>query len=114
MDVGNELRQARQQAGLSREEIAQSTKIQLAKIEALEANAFGRLPDGIYLDGIVKAYARTVGLDPDVMVQRVHAERERQAGQGSDELAGASAAATAHDFSSPNASLAVCGPGRRP
>ena len=73
MSVGEELRQARQQAGLSREQVSQSTKIQLAKLEALEQNAFERLPEGIYLDGIVRAYARTVHLDGDALVERVRA-----------------------------------------
>ena len=35
------------------------------------AKRFKRLPEGIYLDGIVRAYARTVGLDDEAMVQRV-------------------------------------------
>ena len=44
MDVGRELREARLRAGLSREQISQSTKIQLPKIEALEHNDFTQLP----------------------------------------------------------------------
>jgi transcriptional regulator with XRE-family HTH domain len=84
MDVGTELQQARQQAGLSREQVAQNTKIQLAKIEALETGAFARLPDGIYLDGIVKAYAHAVGLDGGHMLQRVHAERALRASEAGD------------------------------
>ncbi len=79
MTVGNELRQARQRAGLSSEQVSQETKIQLAKIDALEDDAFERLPDGIYLDGIVRAYARTVGLDEAVMVQRVRDAVDRGA-----------------------------------
>jgi cytoskeletal protein RodZ len=68
MDVGAALREARLQAGLSREQVSNATKIQLAKIEALEANAFERLPEGIYLDGIVRAYAREVGVDGNALV----------------------------------------------
>jgi cytoskeletal protein RodZ len=72
MDVGGELRGARERAGLSREDVAQKTKIQLAKIEALETNAFERLPDGIYLDGLIRAYADEVGLDGRELVMRFH------------------------------------------
>jgi cytoskeletal protein RodZ len=68
MDVGATLREARQQAGLSSQEVSQRTKIQLAKIEALEANAFERLPEGIYLDGLIRAYAVEVGLDGSELV----------------------------------------------
>jgi len=74
MDVGTELKAARQRAGLSREQISQRTKIQVAKIEALEQNAFDRLPTGIYLDGIVRAYAHEVGLnDSDRLVSDARA-----------------------------------------
>ena len=78
MDVGTELRDARERAGLSREQIAQTTKIKVEKIEALEANAFDRLPRGIYLDGLVRAYAHEVGLDPDWAARRVRTSAEGQ------------------------------------
>lgn len=65
MRVGAELRQARERAGLSSEQIAERTKIQLYKIEALENDNFERLPDGIYLDGVVRAYAHEVATHPD-------------------------------------------------
>jgi transcriptional regulator with XRE-family HTH domain len=68
MDVGRQLRDARLQAGLSQEQIAEATKITLGKIEALEADAFEQLPQGIYLDGIVRAYADEVGLDGNALV----------------------------------------------
>lgn len=71
MNIGAELRDARQRAGLSPEQVSQRTKIQLAKIDALEANAFERLPDGIYLDGLIRAYANEVGLDGSEMVARL-------------------------------------------
>ena len=71
MDVGTELREARQRAGLSREQIAQRTHSELAKVEALEEN---RLPAGLYLDRIVRAYAYEVGLDdPDRLLREVRA-----------------------------------------
>ena len=43
MSVGAELREARERAGLSREDVSQGTKIQLAKIESLESDRFDRL-----------------------------------------------------------------------
>jgi hypothetical protein len=72
MSVGAELREARERAGLSREDISQGTKIQLAKIESLESDRFDRLPEGIDLDGLVRAYATAVGLDGSCMVTRMH------------------------------------------
>jgi cytoskeleton protein RodZ len=82
MDVGAALREARQRAGLSREALSQRTKIQLAKIEALEENAFERLPDGIYLDGLIRAYANEVGLDGSDLVMRLR--RDDAVGESAD------------------------------
>ena len=75
MSVGAELREARERAGLAREDVSQRTKIQLAKLEALESDEFDRLPEGIYLDGLVRAYATAVGLDGSCMVTRMHQQR---------------------------------------
>jgi len=75
MRVGTELREARERAGLSAEQIAERTKIQVHKVEALENGSFDRLPDGIYLDGIVGAYAREVAIKPEPLIERVHYER---------------------------------------
>lgn len=75
MRVGAELRQAREYAGLSSEQVAERTKIQLYKIEALENDNFERLPDGIYLDGIVRAYAHEVAVNPESLIERVRHER---------------------------------------
>ena len=69
------LRQAREQAGLSAEQISERTKIQLYKIEALENGDFVHLPDGVYLDGIVRAYAAELAIDPDPLIERLHRER---------------------------------------
>jgi transcriptional regulator with XRE-family HTH domain len=74
MDIGAELRQARQATGLSLAEIARRTKIAVQKLEALEANAFQHLPNGIDLDGIVRAYAREVHLDADAFGERIYRE----------------------------------------
>ncbi len=73
MIIGNQLRTAREARGLTRAQISSATKIQPQKIAALEEDAFERLPAGIYLDGIVAAYAREVGLDADALLQRVRA-----------------------------------------
>lgn len=80
MTVGTELKKARENAGLSPEQISERTKIQLYKIDALENNTFELLPQGIYLDGIVRAYASEVALDPERMVERVRLERGKLPG----------------------------------
>ena len=80
MTVGSELRRAREAAGLSAEQISERTKIQLYKIEALENDDFEKLPQGIYLDGIVRAYAHEVAIDVEPMVERVRVQRGRLPG----------------------------------
>ena len=80
MTVGTVLKQAREQAGLSAEQISERTKIQLYKIEALEEADFSRLPEGIYLDGIIRAYSREVGINSEAMVARARIERGKRPG----------------------------------
>ena len=77
---GAELKQAREHAGLLAEQIADRTKIKLHKIIALEEGDFDSLPQGIYLDGIVRAYAREVKIDAEPIVELVRLERGKLPG----------------------------------
>lgn len=79
-NTGRELRDAREQAGLSAEMVAQRTKFKLYRIVALDNGDFANLPEGTYLDAIVRAYALEVGIDPEQMVERVRAERGKRPG----------------------------------
>lgn len=69
MDVGSELRTAREQRGLSLHDISDRTKISMAVLGALETNNLERLPAGVFTRGFLKAYAREVGLDPIDIVE---------------------------------------------
>lgn len=77
---GAELRHAREHAGLVAEQIADRTKIKLHKIIALEQGDYDSLPQGIYLDGIVRAYAHEVKIDPEPLVEHVRLERGKLPG----------------------------------
>lgn len=59
------LREARQDKGLTLDDLARTTKISLRLLTALEAGDVDRLPAAIFTRGFVKAYAKEVGLDPD-------------------------------------------------
>jgi hypothetical protein len=74
MAIGPELRDARLRAGLSAKQLADRTKLKLEKIEALEKSDFEHLPRGIYLHGVVKAYAQEVGVDAKLAVERLREE----------------------------------------
>ena len=64
-DVGSRLRAAREARQLSLREIADTTKISVSALEAVEENDAARLPGGIFTRGFVRAYAAEVGLDPE-------------------------------------------------
>jgi cytoskeleton protein RodZ len=74
--VGNRLFHARQQAGLSLEEVAARTKITEFILEAIEHEQFGRLPGGCCRRGFLRAYAREVRLDAESIVRQYVAEFE--------------------------------------
>src|SRR6516225_2944171 len=70
MDVGAALRQAREQRGMSLEDIEKLTKIRVSILDAIETNRSDRLPQEIYVRGFVRAFAREVGLDRDDIAQQ--------------------------------------------
>jgi cytoskeletal protein RodZ len=67
-DFGGKLRQAREGRGISLRQIAASTKISVAALEALERNDISKLPGGIFSRSFVRSYAAEVGLDPEETV----------------------------------------------
>jgi len=67
---GRWLRQERELRDMSAAEIAASTKVGAAVIEALESGDEGRMPPRTYLLGYLRAYAGAVGLDADEVVLR--------------------------------------------
>jgi cytoskeleton protein RodZ len=66
--LGERLRLAREQAGLSIDDMSARTKIQLAILEAIERDEFERVPGGLFVRGFLRAYAREVGLEPEAIV----------------------------------------------
>jgi cytoskeletal protein RodZ len=83
--VGARLREAREKRGVSLRQIANTTRISVMSLEALERSDLSRLPGGIFTRAFIRAYAQEVGLDPDRTIQDFIAE-----------LPPDSAAATAH------------------
>lgn len=67
---GEELRREREARGIALESIMDSTKISSRHLNALEHEQFDRLPGGVFNRGIVRGYARVVGLDEDTWVDR--------------------------------------------
>jgi transcriptional regulator with XRE-family HTH domain len=70
------LREAREQRGISVEELSRRTKIGVSTLHALERGQTDRLPGGIFVRGFLRAYAREVGLDSEDIVRRYLAQVE--------------------------------------
>jgi cytoskeleton protein RodZ len=75
---GEELRQERVSRGIALEAISGSTKIVTRYLTALEDEQFDVLPGGILSKGIVRGYARAVGLDESKWVERFLAARQQR------------------------------------
>jgi cytoskeletal protein RodZ len=71
---GAKLRDARERRGVSLRQIANTTKISISALEALERNDVSRLPGGIFSRAFVRSYAVEVGLDPDIAIQEFIAQ----------------------------------------
>lgn len=69
--VGRQLRQAREAAQLSRDEVARALKFSLRQIEALEADNYAALPGATIVRGFVRNYARILGLDADPLLRQL-------------------------------------------
>lgn len=61
--LGEKLRQAREDRGVSISEVADQTRISPHYIECIENDDYGPLPGGIFNKGFVKSYAKFVGVD---------------------------------------------------
>lgn len=70
MDVGFELRHARERAGITLQQISRTTKISLRVLQAIEASDESRLPAPVFTRSFVKTYAAEVGLEPDEIARR--------------------------------------------
>src|SRR5277367_1513795 len=79
-EFGRELRTERESRGIGLETISDSTKISSRYLAALEEDHFEQLPGGVFNKGIVRSYARVVGLDEDLWVGR-YMEAYQQSGQ---------------------------------
>ena len=62
------LRGAREESGLTLDQIAASTKIPVSLFKGLEGNDLSRWPKGLYRRSYLREYLRAIGLQPDTVV----------------------------------------------
>ena len=77
-DIGSRIRQAREQRGLTLRDIANTTKISTAALNAIEHNDFARLPGGVFSRAYLRAFATEVGLDADELTREYRARFETE------------------------------------
>jgi len=66
---GRILAAARTERGMSVSEVAQRLKFSLRHIEALEADRYDALPSGPFVRGMIRTYAKLLGVDPARLLQ---------------------------------------------
>jgi transcriptional regulator with XRE-family HTH domain len=84
--IGQELKRERELRGISLKEIADSTKINIRFLRALEEDRFDMLPEKFFIRGIIRAYASYIGLDEQsVLNTYLEGLQAREKQQGSEE-----------------------------
>ncbi|WP_051331221.1 helix-turn-helix domain-containing protein [Aneurinibacillus terranovensis] len=73
-ELGEVLRRARQEKGMTLYDIQEKTKIQTRYLEAIESGNFDVLPGHFYARAFLKSYAETVGLDAETLIAEHAAE----------------------------------------
>jgi cytoskeletal protein RodZ len=63
LSLGEKLRQAREERGISISEVAEQTRISAIYLESIENDDYKTLPGGIFNKGFVKSYAKFIGFD---------------------------------------------------
>jgi cytoskeleton protein RodZ len=96
VDFGTFLRRAREQHGVSLRDLAVTTKISTRVLDALERNDPSKLPGGIFSRAFVRAYAREVGLDPEVAVATFVSAFPNES--GADDMPSTTSAVEAESF----------------
>src|SRR5689334_14723627 len=69
----------RQNRGISLQQIADSTKISIRSLEAIEQGDFRKLPGGIYNTSYIKQYARAIDYDEGEILKVYQLEMNRGA-----------------------------------
>lgn len=69
LTLGEKLRQAREERGITIMEVSEQTRISPLYLEAIENDDYSPLPGGIFNKGFVKSFAKYVGVDENEALQ---------------------------------------------
>lgn len=84
-EIGELLKAAREEKGLSLEEIQMITKIRLKHLKALEAGEFDQIPGEVYVKGFMVNFAKTVGLDGEQILEKYYELKNQDTAVTQDE-----------------------------
>lgn len=76
MSFGQKLKTERESQGLSLEDVADTTRIGIHHLRALEQDDFDALPDDVFVKGYLRAYAECLDADPDLVIEAYNLERQ--------------------------------------
>jgi cytoskeletal protein RodZ len=68
--LGQELKKDREARGISLKAVADATRITQRQLEAVESDRLDALPGGFFVKGILRNYAKAVGLDEEEVLER--------------------------------------------
>jgi cytoskeleton protein RodZ len=74
--IGQVLEKARNEKGLTLDEVEYATKIRKRYLAGLEREDFGALPDAVYAHGFLKTYANYLGLDGEELSRELRDRRK--------------------------------------
>lgn len=74
--LGEKLKRFRMEKGFTLEFVSCELRIPKKYLEAIESNAYGRLPGRVYAESFLRSYARLLRLHPSRVVERFHAESQ--------------------------------------
>jgi cytoskeletal protein RodZ len=70
--IGQELKRERELRGVSLSDISKITKIKLNLLQAMEDDRLNILPGEFFIKGMIRAYAKCIGLDEDQALNLYH------------------------------------------
>jgi cytoskeleton protein RodZ len=83
--VGQQLRKAREQLGLSQKDVADAQHLRVSIIQAIEEGAYEQIDSELFLKGYVRGYAKQVKADANAIIESLDVElaplREERAKQ---------------------------------
>src|SRR5262245_21063517 len=79
--LGQQLKQFREEKGISLNEISESTHIGIRVLQAIENDAYDVLPGGVFNRAFVRKFAKEVGFDEEQAVSLYEEQLEEQGGE---------------------------------